>query len=164
MQRNSATKSFRTAVQLTIIGVVLVLGTTCLAQSDDAAAGAPVLSGARCSNHTLFGNYGYSAEGQVLPAPGLAFPFTSTGMVKFDGNGTVTWVEHTVLGGVQQDADWTPASGNYMVNSDCTGRMVVVTPNSPVPLNIFFSIVEQGKQFYSVVNGHAISGVWTRIN
>jgi hypothetical protein len=164
MQRNLATKSFRTPVQLTIVGVVLALGATCLAQSDDPAAGASVLSGARCSNHTLFGNYGYSAEGQVLPAPGLAFPFTSTGMVHFDGQGAVSWVEHTVIGGAQQGADWTPASGSYIVKSDCTGSMAVVTPNSPVPLNIFFSIIEQGKQFYSVVNGHAISGVWTRIN
>ena len=41
---------------------------------------------------------------------------------------------------------------------------MVVTPNSPGPLNLFFSIVQHGKQFYGVVNGHAISGVWTRVN
>jgi hypothetical protein len=31
-------------------------------------------------------------------------------------------------------------------------------------LNIFISLAQQGKQFYSVVNGNAISGVWTRLN
>jgi len=76
----------------------------------------------------------------------------------------VSWFEHTVIGGAQQGAEWTAASGSYTVNSDCTGTMVVTTPNSPVPLNIFFSLVQQGKQFYSVVNGHAISGVWTRLD
>jgi hypothetical protein len=125
----------------------------------------PEPNGYRCSNRTLSGDYGYSSQGQVLPAPGLAFLFSSTGTASFDGAGTVSWIEHTVIGGAQQGADWTRStSGTYTVNSDCTGTMVVITPNSPVPLNIFFSLVQRGTQFYSVVNGHAINGVWTRLN
>lgn len=139
---------------------LLALGASALAQSAN-----PEPNGGRCSNRTLSGTYGYSAQGQVLPAPGLAFLFSSTGMASFDGAGNVSWVEHTVIGGAQQGADWTrSASGTYTVNSDCTGTMVVITPNSPVPLNIFISLVQQGKQFYSVVNGNAINGVWTRLN
>jgi hypothetical protein len=139
---------------------LLALGTSALAQSAN-----PEPNSGRCSNRTLSGTYGYSAQGQVLPAPGLAFPFTSTGRATFDGTGNVSWVEHTVIGGAQQGADWTPStSGTYTVNSDCTGTMVVITPNSPVPLNIFISLAQHGKQFYSVVNGNAISGVWTRLN
>jgi len=41
---------------------------------------------------------------------------------------------------------------------------MVDTPNSPVPLQLFFSVVQQGKQLYSVVNGNAITTVWTRLN
>jgi hypothetical protein len=164
MQRKhvSALPSF--VIQASIALVVMASGATAVAQSSHTFAVVANGSGRQCSNHTLFGNYGYSSQGQVLPAPGLSFPFTSTGMTSFDGNGNVSWVEHTVIGGAQQGADWTAASGTYTVNSDCTGLMVVVTPNSPVPLNIFFSVVQQGKQFYGVVNGHAISSVWTRLD
>src|SRR4030095_8097454 len=73
-----------------------------------------------CSNRTLFGKYGFSTQGQVLPAPGVALPFTSTGVATFDGNGNLSWLEHTVVGGTQVGADWTAASGTYSVNSDCT--------------------------------------------
>jgi hypothetical protein len=139
---------------------LLALGTSAVAQSGNGETGK-----GPCSNRTLSGTYGYSAQGQVLPAPGLAFLFSSTGMASFDGTGNVSWVEHTVIGGAQQGADWTRStSGTYTVNSDCTGTMVVITPNSPVPLNIFVSLIQQGKQFYSVVNGNAINGVWTRLN
>jgi hypothetical protein len=139
---------------------LLALGASAVAQSTK-----PESRAGHCSNRSLSGTYGYSAQGQVLPAPGLAFLFGSTGMATFDGTGNVSWLEHTVIGGAQQGADWTPStSGTYTVNSDCTGTMVVITPNSPVPLNIFISLVQQGKQFYSVVNGNAITGVWTRLN
>ena len=148
-----------TSIPLSLFMVVLVIGATAYAQT---ATNDP--HGSRCSNRTLFGSYGYLAQGQVLPAPGLAFPFTSTGRVNFDGNGILSWVEHTVIGGVQQGSDWTPANGTYTVNSDCTGTMVVVTPNSPVPLQLFISVVQQGKQFYSVVNGNAITAAWARLN
>jgi len=57
----------------------------------------------------------------------------------------LSWLEHTV-------------------NSDCSGKIEAITPNRPVPLNIFLSLVEHGKQLYSVVNWHALIGVWTRVN
>jgi len=139
-----------------IVCVVLALGASVVAQGPGTGP---------CSNRTLFGNYGWSSQGQVLPAPGVALPFTSTGVANFDGKGNVSWLEHTVVNGEQLGADWTPStSGTYTVNPDCTGKMVATTPNSPVPLNIFFSLVQQGKQFYTVANGHAISGVYTRVD
>lgn len=150
--------SSRTRTGVLLIIGLLATGATAVAQTAVSDQG-----GHRCSNRTLSGNYGSLAQGQVFPPPPIPpAPFTSAGMVTFDGKGTLSWVEHTVIGGQQQGADWTPASGTYSVNADCTGSMVAVTPNSPVPITIFFSIVQQGKQFYSVVNGHAISGVWTR--
>jgi hypothetical protein len=145
--------------------VLLAVGASAVAQSNQTPTSSNDGNGQRCSNRTLNGSYGYSSNGQVLPAPGLSFPFTSTGIATFDGNGNVSWIEHTVIGGAQQGADWTSStSGTYTVNSNCTATAVVVTPNSPVPLNLFFSLVQQGKQLYSVVNGNAITGVWTRLN
>ena len=143
---------------------LLASGKSAVAQSNQTPTSRNDGNGQRCSNRTLNGSYGYSSSGQALP-PGLSLPFTSTGIATFDGDGNVSWIEHTVIGGAQQGADWTPStSGTYTVNSNCTATAIVVTPNSPVPVNLFFSLVQQGKQLYSVVNGNAISGVWTRIN
>jgi hypothetical protein len=150
--------------QIMIAFVLLAFGASAVAQSNGTLGSSSEGNG-RCSNRTLNGSYGYSSNGQVLPAPGLSFPFTSTGIATFDGNGNVSWIEHTVIGGAQQGADWTSStSGTYTVNADCTATAIVVTPNSPVPLHLFFSLVQQGKQLYSVVNGNAITGVWTRLN
>ena len=165
MQTKSVSKTMRMATQMMIVFGLFAFGATAVAQSNQTPASGNDGNGQRCSNRTLNGSYGYSSNGQVLPAPGLSFPFTSTGIATFDGNGNVSWIEHTVVGGAQQGADWTSStSGSYTVNSNCTATAVVVTPNSPVPLNLFFSLVQQGKQLYSVVNGNAISGVWTRLN
>jgi len=164
MQKELVSKKMVAALMM-ITCALFAFGATAVAQSNQTPASGNDGNGQRCSNRTLNGSYGYSSNGQVLPAPGLSFPFTSTGIAIFDGNGNVSWVEHTVIGGAQQGADWTSStSGTYIVNSNCTATAVVVTPNSPVPLNLFFSLVQQGKQLYSVVNGNAISGVWTRLN
>ena len=160
MKNNSISRILKPATHTMILCFLVAAGVSAVAQSANEGQG-----NGHCSNRTLSGTYGYSSQGQVLPAPGIAFPFTSTGTADFDGKGNVSWVEHTVIGGAQQGADWTPStSGTYTVNSDCTGMMVVTTPNAPVPLNIFFTLVQQGKQFYSVANGNAITGVWTRLN
>jgi hypothetical protein len=160
MKNKSTSKFLLVVTPMMIVCCLQALGTSAFAQS--ARLG---LSAGNCSNRTLSGSYGYSSQGQVLPAPGVALPFTSTGKATFDGNSAVSWIEHTVIGGAQQGADWTAStSGTYTVNSDCTGTMVVTTPNAPVPLNLFFSVVQRGKQFYSVVNGNAITGVWTKID
>jgi hypothetical protein len=55
-----------------------------------------------------------------------------------------------------------PGTATYPVNSDCTGIALLHTFTSDVPLH--FVVVNNGKQFYSVVNGNAINGVWTRLN
>ena len=154
------TESRLTRTRVLLLIGLLAIGATAVAQTAVSDQG-----GYRCSNRILSGNYGYSSQGQVFPPPPVPpAPFTSTGIATFDGKGMLSWFEHTVIGGQQQGADWTPASGSYSVNPDCTGSMVVVTPNSPVPITIFFSIVQQGKQFYSVANGHAISSVWNTFN
>ena len=159
MQNNAVVRIKAAAIPRMLLCCLLFAAVPAIAQSAPDQAGSRV-----CSNRSLSGDYGFSAQGQVLPGPGLAFPFTSTGKATFDGNGDVSWLEHTIVGGAQQGADWTAASGTYTVNPDCTGMMVVITPNSPVPLNIFFSLVQHGKQFYSVVNGNAISAVWTKLD
>jgi hypothetical protein len=116
-----------------------------------------------CSNRTLFGNYGYAAEGVLLPAPGVSLQFRGVGMTHFDGRGNLTWVEHTVVNGTPLQPGWTEASGNYTVNPDCTGTAVVNTPNSPVPLDLAFVVVRQGKEIHSVLDSNAITTVFIKV-
>jgi len=92
-------------------------------------------------------------------------PFTSVGLTHFDGKGNFTGSEHTVLNGVQQGADWTANSGTYAVNSDCTGSLLLNTPNGPgFPLKVFFVIVRHGTEFLSTLGeSGALAGTWIKV-
>jgi len=136
-----------------IVCGLLASGASAMAQSNDG----------HCSNRTLFGDYGYASEGVLLPAPGVTLQFRSVGMTHFDGKGNLTWVEHTVVNGTSLGAGWTAASGTYTVNSDCTGTAVVNTPNSPVPLNLAFMVVREGKEMHSVLDSNAITAVFIKV-
>src|SRR4051812_17385914 len=77
-----------------------------------------------CSNATLFGDYGSSAEGVLLPAPGVSLEFRGLTVAHFDGRGGLTWSEHTVINGEPAEPGWVKATGTYAISPDCTGRMV----------------------------------------
>jgi hypothetical protein len=72
-------------------------------------------------------------------------------------------VEHTVINGIPVSAEWTEASGTYSVNPDCTGKAVVNTPNSPVPLNLAFVVVRQGTEIHAVLDSNAISTIFVKV-
>jgi hypothetical protein len=136
---------------------VLASGVPAAAQPADATV---------CSNKTLSGNYGFIAEGVLIGIPGLPAEaqFRSVGMAHFDGKGNLTWLESTVVNGVPLSADWVAASGTYIVNSNCTGTALVVTPNSPTPLNLAFAVVKLGKEVHSVENADAIATAFTKVD
>ena len=102
----------------------------------------------------------------LLGTPGLPpeAPFRSVGMTHFDGKRKLPWVEHTVVNGLPLDVDRTAASGTYAVNPNCTGTAVVNTPNSPVPLNLAFVVVRQGKEIHSVLDTNAIATIFIRVD
>ncbi|MGI8961507.1 MAG: hypothetical protein ACR2IV_17455 [Bryobacteraceae bacterium] len=146
------------ATPLMIVCGLLASGASGIAQSDDQHCS--------CSNRTLSGDYGSIAEGVLLPNPGLPpeLPFRSVGLTHFDGKGNFTGVEHTVVNGTALDLDWTANSGIYTVNSNCTGKLVLNTPNSPVPLNLFFVVVRHGTEFRSLLDGGgALSSTWIKV-
>src|SRR5882762_8138004 len=70
-----------------------------------------------CSNRTIFGDYGFALEGVIL-GPGLQL----RGIVlqHYDGRGNLTQVDHIVTEGMPPQQEWTPGSGTYTVNPDCT--------------------------------------------
>jgi hypothetical protein len=164
MKNKSALKISMIAVSVMICGL-LASGGSALAQSND---GISALSGSGftyCSDRTLYGDYGYSAQGSLLPAPGVSLPFVSAGMTHFDGRGDLSWVEHTVVNGVSLSPGFTArATGTYRVNQDCTGSATVNTPNSPAPLKLFFVIVKHGTEIHTVLDTNAISTVFTKVD
>jgi hypothetical protein len=146
------------ATPLMIVCGLVVSGASAFAESDDQHCS--------CSNKTLSGDYGSTAQGVLLPNPGLPpeLPFTSVGVTHFDGKGNFTGTEHTVVNGTEQEVDWTSNSGTYTVNLDCTGKIVLNTPNSPVSLNIFFVIVRHGTEFRSILGDRgALASTWIKV-
>jgi hypothetical protein len=119
-----------------------------------------------CSNSTLSGDYGFVAQGVLIPDPSKpAGPqFRSSGVARFDGKGHLTWLEHTVVNGSPLQAGWVSASGTYTVNSDCTGKAVATTPNSPGPLSFYLVVDRQGKEVRMVLDFHAIAVVFTKVD
>ena len=85
-------------------------------------------------------------------------------ITRFDGRGHLTWIEHTVVNGEPVHPGWTSASGTYTVAADCTGTMVVNTPNSPAPLKLVFVAVKGGRELRAVLEAHAILSVFTKVD
>jgi len=143
---------------------LLASGSSALAQLNHSVP-AYGQSAKHCSERTLIGDYGFVAEGALLPAPGVSLQFGSVGMAHFDGNGNLTWIEHTVIAGVLQGPGFgTTATGTYNLDPDCTGTAVVNTPNSSTPLNLGLVIVKQGSEFHTVLDTHAITSVFTKVD
>ena len=141
------------AMPLMMIYALLATSITALADSSDL----------RCSNRTISGDYAWSAQGLVITGPPQPLPFTSVGIANFDGNGKLSWVEHTVIGGQVQGSEWVEATGTYTVNANCTGTAVVTTPNSQVPLHFSLAISKQSREVRTTVDGHSIVAVFTKV-
>jgi hypothetical protein len=141
------------SITITIACIVLVLGASAVAQ---VAGGKPGRKS--CSNRTLFGDYGAQIEGTIL-GPNLTL--RTLVMFHFDGEGTLTLVDHVVFNGVPPEQEWRPGSGTYTVNPDCTGS-AAITADPPIPLHIV--IVNRGKEFRGVVDGNAITITASRVD
>jgi hypothetical protein len=159
MQKQSVTK-LSGLVSLVMCCGLLAAGATAVAQSSaDSQSGAQ-----QCSNRMLWGDYGFSSEGLVIPAPNVTAQFRSVGTTHFDGRGNFSFLEHTVIDGSSLESGWTRSPGTYTVNADCTGMLTINTPNSPVPVNASFVVFRQGEEVRAVGNSNAISTVWNRLH
>ena len=161
MQWKSVSRISMVTIPIMMVCCLLVpassMGPTARADNEDAKV---------CSNHTLHGDYGAAVEGVLLNVPGLPpeAQFRAVVMTHYDGNGNLTTVEHTVVNGFPLNPGFTVAgSGTYTVNPNCTGTEVTNTPNSPVPLNLAFVVVRQGKEIHSVLDAHALATVSIKV-
>ena len=148
---------------ISIFAAWLVMGCGLMASEGSARASSPPDA---CSTRSLYGDYGFSAEGVLLGVPNLPAEaqFRSSGVAHFDGKGGVSWLEHTVVNGSPLNVGWVSASGTYSVNSNCTGTAVVITPNSFVPLQFAFVIIKHGAETRWVLDSNAIVSVFTKLD
>jgi hypothetical protein len=120
----------------------------------------------RCTNRSLQGNFATMVEGYFL-AGAAQVPLRSVGLTHFDGRGNVSQVDHAVVDGMPPPVDWSPATGTYTVNPDCTGQSELNIPGNPLsPLNIRFVIADDGNLLLSVLSepGTAITSKSTRLS
>ena len=142
-------------VTIAMIVCFVLAGASAIAQSDTAHSG-----DRRCSNRTLFGDYGSQIEGTIL---GPNLPFRGLAMAHFDGKGNITQVDHIVFNGIPPAIEWTPGTGTYSVNPDCTGAAVINSPSGQGPVNLHFVAVNHGKQINQVVDANAVTAVAYRV-
>jgi len=126
----------------------LLAGGLANAQSDDEGV---------CSNRTLKGYYGFTAEGQILLGP-VTGPLRAVGLTRFDGRGGLTRVEFATVNGVPVSPEWRPATGTYLVNADCTGSIEILPGAGPVR-KLRMVIVRHGKEIHAVEETNVISSV-----
>ena len=148
-------------ISMVTIPLMVVCGLLVPASSTGPTARADDEDTKVCTNHTLHGEYGFALEGEIL-GPGLQF--RGVVMQHYDGKGSFTQVDHIVVNGVTPAEEWTPGSGTYTVNPDCTGTMVGHTPNSPAPLNLAFVVVRHGTEIHAVLDAHALSTVFIKVD
>jgi hypothetical protein len=115
----------------------------------------------RCSNKTLVGDYGFVIEGTILDANS---PIRGVVLQHYDGRGHITQVDHVVFGGYPPAQDWTPGTGTYTVNPDCTGSGVINTPSNPAPVAIHFVVIDHGRKIKQVIDANAVVAVGEKVD
>jgi hypothetical protein len=125
-------------LRIGLILVVLALATSSAVQA----------RARECTNSTITGTYAFTVHGQILTPGG---PVLIDGITKttFDGEGELTQVSAVAING-NIPLVWSPSTGTYTVNSDCTGTMTLISTSQP-PLHFAILISQSGNHIHTVV-------------
>ena len=131
--KNALTKGFATAFLLTFVA----LGIAPNAQAQPS-----------CSNATLNGSLGYTNTGTILVGPD-AGPFGGMGRQTFDGKGNT---QATASVSVNGNVFHVSIKGTYVLNSDCTGSMILTVSAGPETFtnHVDLVIVNGGNEFRAI--------------
>jgi len=153
---------WKSALRMSMVSipVIAVCGLLLAASSVGPTARADSQDTIVCTDRTLQGDYGSQIEGTIL---GPNLPFRGLAMAHFDGKGNITQVDHIVFNGIPPAIEWTPGTGTYSVNPDCTGSAVINSPSAQGPVNLHFVVVNHGKQINQVVDANAVTAVAYRV-
>jgi hypothetical protein len=113
------------------------------------AASSGVMAGTKgCTDSTIEGSYAFTIHGQILTPGG---PVLVDGIAKttFDGHGELTQVSAVAFNG-NIPLVWSPSTGSYTVNSDCTGTMTLISQSQP-PLQFAILVSQSGNHIHTVV-------------
>jgi len=165
MQRKLAS-----GISLVAIPIMIVCALLVAASSPRVAASSPKADDGdkACTDRTLHGDYGSSVEGVILPAPGVTLPIRGVVTTHYDGQGNFSQVDHIIVNGVPPAIEWTPGTGTYHINADCTGTAHIVT-STGMFVNLEIVVVQQGKQIHAVVTapfdgpGRDVTSAATRV-
>jgi hypothetical protein len=158
MKTNLSSRILLRTTPMMVLCCLLASSASAIAQSDDGTGrGQPF----HCSNRTLHGDYGFTLIGEIL-GPGLQF--RGVVMQHYDGKGSFLQVDHIVLNGMPPAQEWTPGTGTYAVNPDCTGSAVITVPGNPLsPINLHFVVVKHGTEIHQVVDANAVTAIGIKV-
>lgn len=117
----------------------------------------------KCSARTITGDYAYTIEGTLLIAPTVTLPIHGISLAHYDGKGNKTQLDHVVVNGQEPQEEWTPGSGSYTVNEDCTGWQEVFVNGSPDPIRSHFIIDKSGREIREVIDANAVTAIGARV-
>lgn len=143
MEGKSVSRILMAAIQFVVFCFVLA-GASAMTQVDEARS-----RDRHCSNRTLFGDYGFAVEGQLSPEPDVTLAGRGVAMTHFDGKGNLTQVDSLLIGG-SPVSDWSPVTGTYQVNDNCTGTMNLSTSTGGF-VNLRMVVVRHGTEIHTVV-------------
>jgi hypothetical protein len=153
MQRQCVSKLMRMAMPIMIACALAAVSSSAWAANDNRGDRDKEKG---CSNRTLEGNYGFTVEG-LIGIPGSGIQIRGVIRQEYDGNGHLTQVEHVVVDGAPPSEAWTPGSGTYTVNADCTGTARITIPSSGnPPLVVYFVVTKHGRVVREVSEGNAV--------
>ena len=124
--------------RISLILLLMVLGA-----SSGATAGSR-----ECTDSTIKGSYAFTIHGQILTPGG---PLLVDGIAKtmFGDNGELTQVSAVAING-NIPLVWSPSTGAYTVNSDCTGTMTLISTGQPT-LHLAIVVSQSGNHIHTVV-------------
>jgi hypothetical protein len=101
-----------------------------------------------CSNDSLNGSFGYTNTGTILAGPD-AGPFGGVGRQTFDGKGNT---QATATVSVNGNIFHVTIKGTYVVNSDCTGSMVLTVTAGPETFtnHVDLVLVQDGNELHAI--------------
>ena len=134
-----------------------------IASAPDARRESPQ-EGARCTDRTIRGDYGFSIDGTIFAGTPNAALLRAVAMTHFDGDGGLTQVDFATRNGAPTTTDWRPATGSYAINPDCTGTAEIIPSDGSPALRLRLVVVDHGRQIRTIVLGNATGSLGIRTN
>ena len=107
-----------------------------------------------CNNALIYGDYGFTIEGNKLAGPGPTGPQVGVALTHFDGHGNLQQIDSVTISGVQvADFSETPTKGTYTVYANCTGTFTLNFTGGRPTVTTWFVIVDNGNEIDTMVQG-----------